>query len=102
VLSLQTRDSLTRFGAVREYLVENFKFDDTRLKTVGLGKRRTLPMADKWDTRLPGGSGRCARKEWISGEFNTAPARPVGQNYLKLFQGRIRGSQRGTFLQYSS
>ena len=23
---------------VREYLVENFKFDDTRLKTIGLGK----------------------------------------------------------------
>ena len=23
---------------VREYLVENFKFDDTRLKTTGLGK----------------------------------------------------------------
>jgi outer membrane protein OmpA-like peptidoglycan-associated protein len=26
---------------VRDYLAQNFKFDDTRLKTIGLGKEAT-------------------------------------------------------------
>ena len=35
---------------VREYLVENFGFDDAQLKTLGLGKQATTNSDGDWGT----------------------------------------------------
>jgi hypothetical protein len=35
---------------VREYLVENFGFDDRRLKTLGMGKKTGTSPANGWGT----------------------------------------------------
>jgi phospholipid/cholesterol/gamma-HCH transport system substrate-binding protein len=37
-----------RAMVVREYLVENFSFDDTRVKTLGMGKRNDVSPATGW------------------------------------------------------
>jgi hypothetical protein len=39
-----------RAAVVREYLVENFGFDDTQLKTLGLGKQTDANSDAGWGT----------------------------------------------------
>jgi hypothetical protein len=39
-----------RAAVVREYLVEHFRFDDSQLKTLGLGKQPNTGSEDGWGT----------------------------------------------------
>ena len=39
-----------RAMVVREYLVENFGFDDSQLKTLGIGKQATTNSDSDWGT----------------------------------------------------
>ena len=42
---------------VRDYLVKNFKFDDTQLKTIGLGKSNTEYVNHVESLIYPAGAG---------------------------------------------
>ena len=41
-----------RAYAVRQYLVNNFRLDDTRIKTLGMGKSETTGNAGKVDVLI--------------------------------------------------
>ena len=57
--------SEARAMVVREYLVENFKFDDSRLKTIGLGKSPDVQQGGRVEILVypPGNPGRAARNQ---------------------------------------
>jgi hypothetical protein len=60
-----------RAAVVREYLVENFGFDDSQLKTLGLGKQPDANSAKDWGTVqiliYPAGTEIPPKKETAAG-----------------------------------
>jgi phospholipid/cholesterol/gamma-HCH transport system substrate-binding protein len=71
-----------RAMVVREYLVENFGFDDSQLKTLGMGKQTNASTDASWGTVqilvYPTGTEIPANKQTpASGMAKTASARPV-------------------------
>ena len=71
-----------RAMVVREYLVENFGFDDTQLKTLGMGKQATTEfrrrLGDGADLHLSSGSGDPAWQAGASSEFIDTHPGPTG------------------------
>ena len=71
-----------RAMVVREYLVENFGFDDSQLKTLGMGKQ-TNPSSDaNWGTVqifvYPAGTEMPPNKQAQAGSISKLPsAQPV-------------------------
>jgi hypothetical protein len=71
-----------RAMVVREYLVENFGFDDSQLKTLGMGKRTDTNAGAGWGTIqiliYPAGTEiPPAKQAQASVTSKTAPAQPV-------------------------
>jgi phospholipid/cholesterol/gamma-HCH transport system substrate-binding protein len=71
-----------RAMVVREYLVENFGFDDSQLKTLGMGKQTNVDSGDDWGTvRIiiyPAGTEIPPVKQTQAGiASKTASAQPV-------------------------
>jgi hypothetical protein len=67
---------------VREYLVENFGFDDSQLKTLGLGKQADPSSDAGWGTMqlliYPAGTGIPPNKQTQAGVLSkTASGQPV-------------------------
>jgi phospholipid/cholesterol/gamma-HCH transport system substrate-binding protein len=67
----QLKFTEARAAVVREYLVQHFKLDDTKLKTIGLGKSNTAPDGGEVDILLysegpptdqPGGQNEVRQK----------------------------------------
>lgn len=72
-----------RAMVVREYLVENFGFDDNQLKTFGLGKQSTDAKGDNWGTvRIiiyPPGTEIPPSKQAVAGDSSKPAAQPSMQ-----------------------
>jgi phospholipid/cholesterol/gamma-HCH transport system substrate-binding protein len=71
-----------RAMVVREYLVENFGFDDSQLKTLGMGKQTNASTDASWGTvqilMYPTGTEIPPNKQTSAGGISkTASARPV-------------------------
>jgi phospholipid/cholesterol/gamma-HCH transport system substrate-binding protein len=70
-----------RAMVVREYLVENFGFDDSQLKTLGMGKQTDTNSDASWGTvRIviyPVGTEIPPVKQAQAGISSTAPAQPI-------------------------
>jgi hypothetical protein len=71
-----------RAMVVREYLVENFGFDDSQLKTLGMGKQTNASTDAGWGTvqifMYPTGTEIPPNKQTQAGGVSkTASARPV-------------------------
>jgi hypothetical protein len=71
-----------RAMVVREYLVENFGFDDSQLKTLGMGKQPTASPDAGWGTVqiliYPAGTEIPPNKQTPAGSLSkTASTQPV-------------------------
>jgi len=74
-----------RAMVVREYLVEKFGFDDTQLKTLGMGKRTETNSDAGWGTVqifiYPAGTDVPANKQTPAGISSTTSSNPPAQAY---------------------
>jgi hypothetical protein len=76
-----------RAAVVREYLVENFGFDDSQLKTLGLGKQPDSNSGKDWGKVqiliYPNGTEIPPKKDTSAGvpsqTSSTQPAQPATQ-----------------------
>ena len=72
-----------RAMVVREYLVENFGFDDSHLKTLGMGKQNGeesgCGLGFDSDSHFPDGNGDTGRQAGTGGQLIHNRCRPASQ-----------------------